>query len=123
MRVRRGPHREKCSLDPATHLELLYDLLHLRYILHTIPEQALPGSGEASIRTLKMPCTVLVLSLRSPEQASVVLLDSVEHVVHDVVQNTAAGAQQFGHNRDLALRVCDNCYGVKGLVPVDTVRG
>lgn len=115
-------NRQENPLNPAILLKSLNDPLNFLHIGNTIPEQAPAGSGKAAVRSLKVPGTVLIVGLGSPEETLVVLLDGIKDVVDNLIEDTVTGGKELGHHRGLARGVGDDCDNVEGLITVDGVR-
>ena len=114
---------EEDSLDSARRLESFNDSLDFLDIRNTIPEQASASSSEATVGSLKVPGSVLVIGLGCPEESSVILLDRIKDVVDNLVENTVLGWEELGHDRGLSLRVRDDGHDVEWFITVDGVWG
>lgn len=115
-------NRQENPLNPAILLKTLNDPLNFLHIRNTIPEQAPARSSKAAVRSLKVPGTVLVIGLGSPEETLVVLLDGIKDVVDDLVEDTVTGGKELGHHRSLSWGVGDDGNNVERLVTVNGVR-
>jgi len=80
-------------------------------------KRVLPALVKLPSAPLKMPCPVVVFVPGSPEQLSVVPLDAVEYVIHDIIQDAIPRSEKLGHHGDFALRMSHNADDVERLVP------
>jgi len=123
MRVSRRPYRQVCPFEPSFSFKVLDNLLHLGNVLYTVPEQTLACTGETSFCTLKVPRAIVIVDLGSPEELAMVLLDSVENVINDIIEDSTARGEELRHDWNFAFRTADDGDNIQGLITINGVRG